>query len=165
MAGAMSLSIPGYGGEQVPNHFLDQDGDAAHLAVFLPGLGYTCDMPAFYYTQNMLEDSADLLRVEYAYGATTSFKNLADIEQFERLFDDATAAWNAVRNKHPYQTVTLIGKSLGTLALGHILAADQSISEMRVMAHSALAERAPAPANAGISRAIAHRDRNRGRTL
>ena len=79
MAGAISLSIPGHGGEMVPNHFLGQVGDAAQLAVFFPGLGYTCDMPAFYYAQNMLEESADLLRVEYAYGPATSFKSNADI--------------------------------------------------------------------------------------
>src|SRR4051794_4586105 len=110
MAGAISLSIPGHGGALVPNHFLGQEGGAAHLAVFFPGLGYTCDMPAFYYTQNMLEDSVDLLRVEYSYGPATSFKSIADIEQFAPLFADSTAAWNAVRNKRPYQTVTLIGK-------------------------------------------------------
>jgi hypothetical protein len=133
MAGATSLSIPGHDGKMVPNHFLGQDGDAAHLAIFFPGLGYTCDMPAFYYVQNMLENSTELLRVEYAYGSTTSFKSIADIEQFERLFDDATAAWNAVRNKRPYQTVTFIGKSLGTLAVGQILATDRSIPEMRVI--------------------------------
>jgi hypothetical protein len=129
----MSLSISGHGGEMVPNHFLGQDGDATQLALFFPGLGYTCDMPAFYYTQNMLESSADLLRVEYAYGPATSFKSIADIEQFAPLFADATAAWNAVRNNKPYQTVTLIGKSLGTMAVGHLLAVDQSIPETQVI--------------------------------
>ena len=133
MPGATSLSISGHDGELVPNHFLVQDGDAAHLIIFFPGLGYTCDMPAFYYTQNIIEDSADLLRVEYAYSSTASFKSIADIEQFERLFDDATPAWNAVRTKRPYQSVTLIGKSLGTMAVGHILATDRSIADMRVI--------------------------------
>jgi hypothetical protein len=133
MSAATSLSIPGYGGEQVPNHFLGQDKDAAKLAVFFPGLGYTCDMPAFYYAQNMLEDSADILRVEYAYGPAASFKSIADIEQFAPLFDDAAAVWNAVWSKRPYQTVTLIGKSLGTMAVGQLLATDQSTPEIQVI--------------------------------
>jgi hypothetical protein len=133
MVGAMSLSILGHSGKLVPNHFLGQDGDAAQLAIFFPGLGYTCDMPAFYYTQNMLEESADLLRVEYAYGPATSFKNIAAIEQFAPLFDDAMAAWNAVRNERPYLTRTLIGKSLGTMAIGQILAANPSMPDLRVI--------------------------------
>ena len=71
-----SLPIRGYRDEPVPNEFLRQKGESRHLAVFLPGMGYTCDMPLFYYAENLLQDAgADVLRVEYAYGHHPDFRD------------------------------------------------------------------------------------------
>jgi hypothetical protein len=40
----------------VPNTFFHQEINNGHLALILPGLNYTCDMPLLYYaTQIMLE--------------------------------------------------------------------------------------------------------------
>jgi hypothetical protein len=39
----------------IPNTFLRQETDTDHLALILPGLNYSCDMPLLYYsTQVML---------------------------------------------------------------------------------------------------------------
>lgn len=122
MPTAQRLPITGYGGESVPNEFLRQEGGADHLAVLLPGFAYGCDMPLFYYAENLLLDAgADVLRVEYAYHRRPGFRELPEAEQLAWLLADASAACRAGLIQRPYQAVTLVGKSLGTLAMGHLL--------------------------------------------
>ena len=75
MATATTLTIQGYRDEAVPNRFLRPQGAINHLAVLLPGFGYTLDMPLFYYAQNLLlERGWDVLRVEYAYNTPPNSK-------------------------------------------------------------------------------------------
>ena len=42
---SVELSILGHHGVPVPHTFYRQDDDTEHLAMILPGLGYSCDMP------------------------------------------------------------------------------------------------------------------------
>src|SRR5215217_6235864 len=77
MATSTTLSIQGYRDQPVPNRFLRPQGAIDHLAVLLPGFGYTLDMPLFYYAENLLlERGWDILRVEYAYNERPEFQNL-----------------------------------------------------------------------------------------
>ena len=117
------LSIEGYRGEQVPNEFLRQDSDAHHVAILLPGMAYTCDMPLFYYAEILLLDAgADVLRVEYRYNHRPDFRDLPESARLNWLFADASAAYGAALRQRQYNGgITLIGKSLGTLAMGHLL--------------------------------------------
>jgi len=122
MATSTTLTIRGYRDEPVPNRFLRPEGAIDHLAVLLPGLGYTLDMPLFYYAENLLlERGWDVLRVEYAYNKLSEFQTLPKPERDRWLLADATAAWRAGLGQRPYERVVLIGKSLGTLAMGHLL--------------------------------------------
>ena len=122
---ASSLAIAGYRDEPVPNRFLRHDGETSHLAILLPGLGYTCDMPLFYYSENLLTDAgADLLRVEYAYGRRSDFHDLPAPERRRWLLADAVAAYRTGLAQRRYDALTLVGKSLGTLAMGHLLTAE-----------------------------------------
>jgi predicted alpha/beta-hydrolase family hydrolase len=122
MAKATTLTIQGYRDEAVPNRFLRPEGAIDHLAVLLPGFGYTLDMPLFYYGENLLlERGWDVLRVEYAYNRRPEFKNLPKPERDRWLLEDTTAAWRASLSQRTYERVVLIGKSLGTLAMGHLL--------------------------------------------
>lgn len=127
MATTESLAIVGYRGEPVPNRFLHQDAATDHLAILFPGMGYTLDMPLFYYAENLLtEGGADLLRVEYAYGRHAAFRAAPEDEQLRWLLADATAAFRAGLAQRPYRRLTLVGKSLGTLAMGHLLTTEGS---------------------------------------
>ena len=122
MATATTLTIQGYRGETVPNRFLRPKGAINHLALLLPGFGYTLDMPLFYYAGNLLlERGWDVLRVEYAYNKHPEFQSLLEPERERWLLADATAAWRAGLGQRTYERVVLIGKSLGTLAMGHLL--------------------------------------------
>jgi predicted alpha/beta-hydrolase family hydrolase len=122
MATSTTLTIHGYRDELVPNRLLRPEGAIDHLAVLLPGFGYTLDMPLFYYAENLLlERGWDVLRVEYAYNERLEFQNLPKPEQNRWLLTDTTAAWRAGLGQRTYERVVLIGKLLGTLAMGHLL--------------------------------------------
>ncbi len=99
----------GFGGAPVPHKFLRQGTPTGHLALVLPGSGYTADMPLLHYPARLLlEAGADLLALEYAYGG------LASPERERRLAADVGAACRAALAQRPYERVTLLGKSLGT---------------------------------------------------
>jgi predicted alpha/beta-hydrolase family hydrolase len=122
MATSTTLTITGYRDEPVPNRFLRPESAIGHLAFLLPGFGYTLDMPLFYYAQNLLLARGwDVLRVEYAYNTRPEFQTLPKAERDRWLLEDTTAAWRAGLSQRTYERVVLIGKSLGTLAMGHLL--------------------------------------------
>ena len=122
MATSTTLTIQGYRDESVPNRFLRPQGATDRLAILLPGLGYTLDMPLFYYAEHLLlERDWDVLRVGYAYHKRPEFQSLPKSERDRWLLADTTAAWRAALGQRSYERVVLIGKSLGTLAMGNLL--------------------------------------------
>jgi pimeloyl-ACP methyl ester carboxylesterase len=122
MATTTVLDIQGYGEGAVPNRFLRPENAIDALAVLLPGFGYTLDMPLFYYAENLLlERGWDVLRVEYAYNRLPEAEISPQSKMVERLYADAMAAWRAGLGQRQYERVALVGKSLGTLAMGHLL--------------------------------------------
>src|SRR5437764_5532593 len=129
MYGATTLAITGYRDEPVPHTFLRQDEAARHVAILLPGLGYSCEMPLLYYPSRLLlARGADVLRVEYAYQLRADFKAAIAAEQERRVVADVTAACQAVLSQRAYEQVTFVAKSLGTLALGPVLTADARLA-------------------------------------
>lgn len=103
----------------VPNTFIRQD-HSEHLAIVFPGLGYNADMPLLYYIARLLtHKNADVLQLRYDY-QTKAFQSLSPNVQQQRIITDCTAAYDAAM-KHSYSKITLVGKSLGTLALGQLL--------------------------------------------
>jgi pimeloyl-ACP methyl ester carboxylesterase len=116
-----TIDIQGYNHEPVPHTFFKQATTTDHLAIVLPGRGYTSQMPLLFYPVNlMLTKGADVIRVEYAYDQRADFQSLGVDEQLRWLFADVTAAYQAGMAQRAYQQITLIGKSLGTLAMGHL---------------------------------------------
>ncbi|PKO05779.1 MAG: hypothetical protein CVU41_10175 [Chloroflexi bacterium HGW-Chloroflexi-3] len=110
----------------VPNTFLRQDADTDHLVLVLPGLNYTCDMPMLYYaTQIMLEVGADVVQVKYDYIQARSGGSASTLnERFGDLQTDVTQIARLALMQRDYKRLTVIGKSLGTLAIPHLLQAD-----------------------------------------
>jgi predicted alpha/beta-hydrolase family hydrolase len=98
--------------------------------MLLPGFGYTLDMPLFYYAENLLlERGWDVLRVEYAYSERPEFGVLPRPEQRRWLLADAEAAYRAARADRAYSQIALVGKSLGTAAMGHLLTLPEARTE------------------------------------
>lgn len=114
MASFVTLDVCGHGGEQVPNTLVVPMGGIRQLCILLPGAAYTCDAPLFFYaTQLMVERGVDVFRVEYFFGYGRGVDE-------EKLFADVSAATNAVLDHTSCDRVTVIGKSLGTLAMTHV---------------------------------------------
>ncbi len=121
-----TLDIKGHRGEPVANQFFQQQTKtgllAGSLAVVLPGFGYNADMPVLFYpTRIALSRGADLLRLNTTYNRQPEFNTLSDPEQLAWLDADARPALEAGLAQRPYREVILIGKSLGTMAMGGIL--------------------------------------------
>lgn len=118
MATEIILPITGYHDRAVPNRLLRPGGGIDHLAMLLPGLGYTLDMPLFYYSQmGCLDTGIDVLRVEAAYNRDADFAAATNREQLDWVTTDATAAWHAGLAQAMYSAAIIVGKSLGTLAM------------------------------------------------
>lgn len=116
-----TLPITGFDGASVPNRFLRHEGPTDLLAVLLPGMGYSNDRPLMHYAGQLVRFTsprgADVLGVDYAYQAVTD-----EAELRARMAADVGAALvTAMAQRREYGSVTLIGKSIGTIAMTSVL--------------------------------------------
>ena len=117
-----SLDVTGYRNQQVPNTLITQPNSTRHLGIILPGYRFPADTAPLYYAGRiLLEGGADLLRVEYAY-YRTDFMKRSQSEQDQWISSDVFAACKSGLSQRSYEKITLVGKSLGTIAMGHLLA-------------------------------------------
>jgi hypothetical protein len=129
-----SLGIKGHRDEPLPHAFLKQKSETSHLAVLLPGVGYTVHMPLLYYPmQVLLNEGADVLRVETMYVKRDAFEALSPADRARWVFEDASAAYRAAVSQRAYRLITLVGKSLGTLAMGHLLGTENRMIQVQAL--------------------------------
>src|SRR5215469_16344442 len=113
--------IRGYHQESVPHTFFRQQEESTQLALVLAGGGNNCQHPTLYYpTRELLTRGADALLIDYCL--RPEFSTLTEEQVMACVVADSLAASQAIWSEHAYERVTLIGKSLGTLAMGHLLA-------------------------------------------
>ena len=125
-----TLDIRGYRDEPLPHTFYEQEESASEVALLLPGMGYTSHMPLLYYpARMMLSMGADVLGLEYDYNRREDFMALPGEERKRWLLDDVTHACRTILEGGPYRRMTLIGKSLGTRAMGHLLTTEDQLKE------------------------------------
>jgi predicted alpha/beta-hydrolase family hydrolase len=118
------LAAAGYQNEPVPLRYFHQEAHSGHLAVILPGLGYSADRPLLYYPAKLLlEQGADVLLVDYDYRAAWQ-EDRPFPEKLRRLEADVDGAVRAALAQRVYNRLTLVGKSLGTFGVLHLLEAD-----------------------------------------
>ena len=129
-----TLRIAGYRDALVPNTFFHQNGEAEHLGILFPGIGYTCQMPLLYYqTKLFLSLGLDVLWVEYAYNRRPDFQSLPNSERKNWVYADVRGSCKAGLEQRAYSNVTLSGKSLGTLVLGHLLISETALSHAQAI--------------------------------
>jgi hypothetical protein len=114
-------------GERVADQFFRQSDRARCLALVLPGLNYTCEMPLLYYaTHLLLEHGCDVLQVRADY-TRPEFQTLGKMEQAQRLGADSGTALQAALTARPdgggYEQIYLLGKSIGTISMAFLLSA------------------------------------------
>jgi len=116
------LDLKSYDDRPLPHTFFEQEADTDHLALILPGRDYTAQMPLLFYPiLTLLNRGADVLRLDVHYLKRDEFQALDMNEQFRHLFAEVVAAYQTGLTQRNYRQVTLVGKSLGTLAMGHLL--------------------------------------------
>lgn len=128
------LEIAGYVGTSIPCTFIRQDGPTTRLAILLPGFRYTCEMPLLYYSELLLlERGYDVLRVELVYSRVPNFLDQSSAERSERLGADASAIVRVGLVQRQYSDLVIVGKSIGTRSLGHILTTEPLPEETRAV--------------------------------
>jgi hypothetical protein len=114
------LDIRGYRQEPVPHTFFQQQEGTKHVALIFAGQGVNCQHPTLYYPAlEVLARGADTLLIDYCL--RPAFSTFSEEEILTCIQADTLAAAQAVLGERTYEQVTLIGKSLGTLAMGHLL--------------------------------------------
>ncbi len=110
------------------------DFNSNQLAIFLPGLGYTNDSPILYYTVSyLLQKETNVLRVDYRYLENEEYLNSSSYEKRQWLIKDVEAVIETVIAKQKYERIILIGKSIGTIALGEILLSNTNLIDSEVI--------------------------------
>ncbi len=126
------LDIFGYHQEPVPHTFFQQSQASSHVGIVFAGQNLTCQHPTLYYpTRELLLREADTLLVDYCLRpAFSTFSG----EQIKACVEaDTIAAYQALFRERTYQQVTLIGKSLGTLAMGYLLLTVPQMPQVRAI--------------------------------
>jgi len=123
-----TLDVIGHCNEVLPSTFFRQKHETTHIAVLFPGFGYTVQMPLMYYPGRLLvESGADVLLVGYNYSQRPDFHSASADERDLWLRADTIAAYEAASTQRNYDRVTLVGKSIGTRAIGHLLATQERL--------------------------------------
>ncbi len=116
------LEIYGDQQEAVPHTLFQRHEPTDHAAIVFPGLQYACQGPVLnYLSQELLIRQADVLWVEY--DQRPQFATFSPEELQQCCVTDAGAAYEALLRHRTYRQFTLIGKSLGTAVMGHLLTA------------------------------------------
>ncbi len=126
------FDIIGYRNEVFSCTFFRQEHETNHIAVLFPGFGYTVQMPLMYYTGRLLSESgADIFLVGYNYSQQPDFQAASGEEREIWLRTDTIAAYEMALAQRNYERVTLVGKSIGTRAIGHLLATEAPLPSLR----------------------------------
>ena len=126
------LDIYGYHQEPVPHTFFQQSKGSSHVGIVFAGQNITCQHPTLYYpTRELLLREADTLLVDYSL--RPAFSTFSGEEIKACIEADTIAAYQALFRGRTYQQVTLIGKSLGTLAMGHLLLTVPQMPQVRAI--------------------------------
>lgn len=116
------LGILGSDNQPLPHSFVRQDGETSHLAIFLPGYAYGPDRPALHYPVRLLTElGADALILKKIYASVPGFASLPENERIRMIVADALSACTAGLARREYSRITLVGKSLGTIAMARLL--------------------------------------------
>lgn len=118
-------TAPGYKEIPVSYQLFKQKEPSKKLAIMLPGRGYTVQGPLFHYSTGVfLNKGYDVLHLNYNYNTEESDSMELD-EHIEQIHVDVHSVLDQALSEHSYDKYTLIGKSLGTIALAAIIHRDE----------------------------------------
>lgn len=114
-------TVMGYKRIPVSYQLFQPEQASGQLAIMFPGRGYTVQGPLFHYSTGVfLNKGYDVLHVNYDY--TTEESNSMELdEHIKQISTDVNAVMDQVLSTSTYENYTLIGKSIGTIALSSII--------------------------------------------
>ncbi|MFW9944053.1 MAG: hypothetical protein ACFFB7_03570 [Candidatus Sifarchaeia archaeon] len=134
-----SLTIRGHRNQSVPNTLRLLEEKSDRLAVVFPGRGYTAQAPLLYYTiGRLLHNGINVLSIDYQYFDNPDFEALQRDEQMRWLYEDVESAYEVALKEVESRLEILVGKSLGTIAMGRILDSYPESSAYKVIWHTPL---------------------------
>ena len=128
------LDILGHANRPLRNRFFRQSENAQDVALVFPGLGYNSDMPLLYYSiKTMITSGINVLSLDYDYSNNSEFMTQSMRERSEWLIDDVEAAFKFISEYEDQKIVCMTGKSIGTLALGHLLETHEDLKDAKTI--------------------------------
>ena len=128
------LDIKGYSGKKLKNNFFRQLDETRKIALVFPGLAYNSTMPLLHYSvQSILASGINVLTVDYDYSNNPKFLKQSLRNRSDWLTGDVEAALKFVTKEENQKVVCLTGKSLGTLALGHLLETHENLRDAKTI--------------------------------
>ncbi len=126
--------IKGFRDSPLKNRFYMQSNPTKKIALVFPGLAYNSTMPLLHYSiQSILATGINVLSVDYDYSDNYEFLQLSLREKSEWLIGDVEAALEHVTKEEKHEVVCLAGKSLGTLAVGHLLETQKHLRKAKTI--------------------------------
>jgi predicted alpha/beta-hydrolase family hydrolase len=126
--------IKGHQGRSVPNEFYRRTDGSSYLALVFPGMGYSAQGPLLFYTAELLfQMGYDVLVVTYSYSTDAAYLERTKPEREHWFREDMAAVFSVAAAKTQYCEWTLVGKSLGTEAMLHLLESGQPTPSLRLV--------------------------------
>jgi hypothetical protein len=126
--------IDGYHGMSLKNRFYRQPNQTQKIALVFPGLAYNSTMPLLHYSiQAILATGINVLSVDYDYSNNEEFLQQSLREKSEWLISDVEAALEYITKEEKQEVVCLAGKSVGTLAVGHLLETRKNLRKAKTI--------------------------------
>lgn len=126
------IEVSGYRDEKVESQFFNHHTDG--LAILLPGLGYTNDMPLQYYIAKHFEaKEMDILKVNYRYNDKDGFIDASLEEKSAWIRADVVSSVESILKRKKYKRIVLVCKSLGTIAGLELLASMEELRQAEVI--------------------------------
>ncbi|MGD7021211.1 alpha/beta family hydrolase [Rossellomorea vietnamensis] len=114
-------ALEGYKGMEVPYSIVSKSEGCKDIAIILPGAGYTVQSPLLHFSTSVfLNKSFDVLQINYRYN-DNSYDDFSMEEISEAIKVDVNTVIDEVFYHNSYENIYLIGKSLGTIAMGGVL--------------------------------------------
>lgn len=108
---------------RVRHELRDREGRGEGLALILSGLRYGCDRPLLAGSADLLAARGHALRlVDFGYAADAGYAALGDAAQIAMIEADGAALLDAALADAGDHPLTILGKSLGTVAMGGMVA-------------------------------------------
>ncbi len=128
------LDIHGYKDREIRNSLLKQEKGPGPISILFPGLHYNAYMPLLYYSIGvLLETGHSVLSLDTRYSGEEEFMTISDEERTKWMIKDAEAVFDAVQNLDGFTLSVLVGKSLGTIQMSHLVQTYSEVQKCKIV--------------------------------